>query len=143
MACRINPSLNLERVKEAASIMLGTHDFAAFCATPKSHDDKKKQDTRNSICSINDISMVTDESPVFPNLVTCMVSVTGDRFLYKMVRFLVGSLVEVGKGTLALSDIETALANGNFDHASIPFCAPAKGLVLTNVTYKEELCWVR
>jgi tRNA pseudouridine38-40 synthase len=60
------------------------------------------------------------------------VTVRGDRFLYKMVRRIVGALVAYGSGRLTQKDIRAALAGRPFQ----PFqTAPAQGLLLDSVEY--------
>ena len=95
-----------------------------------------------------------------PQLRTYTITVTGNRFLYKMVRFLVGSLVAVGMGQLNLADIEQALETGcwneilggNEDDIVVDDdsnrespkrkqfqCAPPHGLVLKHVDYGSDV----
>ena len=97
-----------------------------------------------------------------PALQTYTITVTGDRFLYKMVRFLVGSIVAVGMGRLDLGDIEQALetgawhgdngANKDIDDGNEESrckepkrkefqCAPSRGLVLRHVDYGFPIDW--
>mmetsp|Transcript_18672 Transcript_18672/g.52175 ORF Transcript_18672/g.52175 Transcript_18672/m.52175 type:complete len:100 (-) Transcript_18672:581-880(-) len=68
--------------------------------------------------------------------------VNGDRFLYKMVRFLVGALVAVGEGKLSKDDLTRALDTGSWsdgDGKRTEFeCAPAHGLTLARVDYGHE-----
>ena len=64
----------------------------------------------------------------------------GDRFLYKMVRNLVGALVKVGFGELEEDEVLEALETGEFAKrpASLPLTAPACGLVLRDVAYLDD-----
>jgi tRNA pseudouridine38-40 synthase len=63
--------------------------------------------------------------------------VEANRFLHHMVRFLVGTMVEVASGRRPVSDIPTLLAAEANDRTSPP--APPEGLCLERVTYPREL----
>ena len=63
------------------------------------------------------------------------VVVQGDGFLYNMVRNMVGTLLDVGRGTRAASDVSAALASGDRD--LVGPTAPARGLYLARVLYPE------
>ena len=77
---------------------------------------------------------------------TFTVIITGDRFLYKMIRNIVGTIVAVGCGHLDLNDVRVALAAGKWDEYSVGensqsrrICAPARGLTLAEVNYPQEM----
>ena len=81
-------------------------------------------------CHISDATwMRTDEGFVF--------EVTANRFLHHMVRFLVGTMLEVAAGRRPLDDIRRLLAAPTNDDVSPP--APAHGLFLEQVTYPAAL----
>ena len=61
----------------------------------------------------------------------------GNGFLYKMVRFLVGSAVYCVKGRISREEM-TRLLEGNTGDKRAPYCAPADGLTLVGVDYPEE-----
>jgi tRNA pseudouridine38-40 synthase len=127
----------------ACAMLQGTHDFRAFRGAPRGKDDRRKKNEESTVCTLFDacVELDTSSCPI-PDLKTYRVSVTGDRFLYKMVRFLVGSLVDIGLGTLNPEDLDRALESGSFDPQPKPSCAPANGLVLADVAYKPELSWL-
>ena len=64
---------------------------------------------------------------------TYIVEVEGDRFLYRMVRNVVGSLVEIGRGRFRPSDMKRVL--NMKDRRFAGPCAPASGLILCKVMY--------
>jgi tRNA U38,U39,U40 pseudouridine synthase TruA len=111
----------------------------------------EQQDKPNgSTCTLLNVEFVEQGPPMddyFPGLTppirTYKVSVTGDRFLYKMMRFLVGALVALGTGKLELDDLERAIETGNWnlpghaDRRKEFQCAPAHGLVLRHVNYGD------
>jgi hypothetical protein len=86
------------------------------------------------------------------NVGTFTVVITGDRFLYKMIRHIVGTIVAVACGHLVVSDIRQALGkgeddtSGNLDKQADTndfgmrrICAPARGLALSTVEYQENI----
>ena len=105
-------------MQEALSLFKGTHDFVAFRSTGSS--------AKTTIRTIFAISL--DRAG---NQFT--LSVTGDGFLYNMVRIMVGTLLDVGHGTRTPEDVRQALATGNRLKAGK--VAPAKGLTLEEVEY--------
>ena len=109
--------LDVERMHEAAQLLLGTHDFSAFCANKK-----MKKSTVRTIKSFA-VQRVGEE---------IRFTVTGNGFLHNMVRILVGTLVEVGRGEREMDSIP-ALFGGKREDAG--FLAPGKGLCLMEVRY--------
>ena len=109
--------LDVELMNEAAQLFLGTHDFSAFCANKK-----MKKSTVRTIKSFT-VERVGEE---------VRFTVTGNGFLHNMVRILVGTLVEVGRGEREMDSIP-ALFGGKREKAG--FLAPGKGLCLMEVQY--------
>ena len=110
-------ALDVELMHEAAQLLLGTHDFSAFCANKK-----MKKSTVRTIKSFT-VQRVGEE---------IRFTVTGNGFLHNMVRILVGTLVEVGRGEREMDSIP-ALFGGKREDAG--FLAPGKGLCLMEVRY--------
>ncbi|MBM3331790.1 tRNA pseudouridine(38-40) synthase TruA [candidate division WOR-3 bacterium] len=107
--------LDVAKMRRAASLFEGARDFRAFCQTRD----------ENGTCHVRHVRVVPAADEV-------LVTVEGDRFLYKMVRRIVGALVACGSGRLTQKDIRAALAGKPFP----PFqTAPACGLVLDSVRY--------
>ena len=109
--------LDLEAMNAAARLFLGTHDFSAFCANKK-----MKKSTVRTIKSFSVERM--GEEIVF--------TVTGNGFLHNMVRILVGTLVEVGRGE---RDSESIPELFGAKREQAGFLAPGKGLCLMEVRY--------
>ena len=109
--------LDLEAMEEAAEYLLGEHDFSAFCANPKF-----KKSTVRFIRSL-DISRCGEE---------IRITVTGNGFLHGMVRIIVGTLIEVGRGERSADSIPPLFGNKRSDAG---FLAPAQGLCLMEVFY--------
>lgn len=148
--------LEIEKIKKGCKILIGTHDFAAFQGAPRGAEEKKKRveqqsesSKRSTICTLFDVQCIMDEPPTkeiyYPGLDVCTykIVITGDRFLYKMNRFIVGALVALGSGNLDLDDIEMALRIGSWkvpeqeDSRKEFTCAPAHGLTLKEVNYGD------
>lgn len=108
-------------------LYVGTHDFRAFSA--KRHDGK--DETRDTARTISRAE-VRAEDPDFLSIY-----VTGNGFLYKMVRFLVGSAVYCINNTITREEIRNLL-EGADKEAKAPFCAPPDGLRLVSVRYPEK-----
>ena len=105
----------------------GTHDFGAFSA--KRHDGK--DEGRDNVRTITTARVIAtkDES--------ILIEIRGNGFLYKMVRFLVGSAVYCVKGRISLEEM-SRLLEGRAGDVRAPYCAPADGLTLAGVHYPEE-----
>lgn len=109
--------LDLSAMEEAAQHLLGEHDFSAFCGNAKI-----KKSTVRFIRAI-EIQRVGGE---------VRLRFTGNGFLHNMVRILVGTLVEVGRGERTADSIPELFGN---KRAEAGFLAPAKGLCLEEVMY--------
>ena len=110
--------LNVEAMKKAASLLIGTHDFKSFCGNKK-----MKKSTVRTVFSI-DITEKQDE---------IIISYTGDGFLQNMIRIMTGTLIEVGNGTKQASEIPEILEGKNRELAG--FTVPPEGLMLKQVDY--------
>jgi tRNA pseudouridine38-40 synthase len=114
----------LERMRAEAALALGTHDFAAFRSSADA-----RTNTVRTLASV-DVSL----DPADARL--CRVDVEGDAFLHNMVRILVGTLVDVGRGHLPPGAIARALASGSRRDAGRT--APPDGLCLERVDLEQE-----
>ena len=106
---------------DAAQTLLGTHDFAAYCAAGGS--------AKTTVRTIRAISVRRDGDRV-------TLTVTGNAFLYNMVRIIAGTLIDVGHGKLPPECLKIALETGN--RLDLGVTAPACGLELTEVRYPEK-----
>ncbi len=109
--------LDVEAMRSAAARFLGEHDFSAFCGNPRF-----KKSTVRFIRSL-EIEAVGLE---------LQITVTGNGFLHNMVRIIVGTLIEVGRGERA-ADSVPALFGAK--RAEAGFLAPPQGLCLMEVFY--------
>lgn len=129
--------LNVSAMEQASRlVLLGRHDFSAFRGAPRSQTDRIRMEEQSTICNIMAVNVQVDEARSWRNKTQVyIVTVSGDRFLYKMVRFLVGALVSVGRKDLSVQDLRKTMEAGQRE-GSLFECAPAKGLVLFDVTYE-------
>ena len=109
--------LDLDAMNTAAAHFLGTHDFGAFCANRKT-----KKSTVRCIQSLT----VTREGEEI------RIRVTGNGFLHNMVRILVGTLIEVGRGERNAESIPSLFAQ---KRENTGYLVPGKGLCLEEVSY--------
>lgn len=125
---RITPPLDLKKMRRAARCLVGTHDFKAFCAS-----DSSVKTTVRRIYKITLSSLIS--SPYFKGGVggVMQISVTGNGFLKHMVRNIVGTLVDVGRGRIAAKDVKKILQSR--DRRQAGKNAPARGLLLVRVEY--------
>ena len=138
-------TFDLEKTKcVCQELLMGTHDFAALRGAPRGSDDRRRQEMESTICILSEVELheVIDES-TFPGspLSTYTLTVTGDRFLYKMMRFLVGALVAVGTDKLTMEDVQHALESKSWQGKQFT-CAPPHGLILKHVQYNASIEWI-
>ena len=110
-------SLDVERMRAAASFFVGTHDFSAFCAN--------KNMKKSTVRCIHSFEILEKNSEL-------QFWVTGNGFLHHMVRIMVGTLLEVGKGMREPESIELLFGQ---DRAQAGVLVPACGLCLMEVNY--------
>ncbi len=111
-------SLDLAAMQSAADHLVGTHDFSSFTQMKS----KKKSRVRR-----------LDAIDIEREGTLLTLRFTGEGFLYKMVRILVGTLLEVGTGVRRPQDMAVVLAKKDRNFAGET--APAKGLTLERVIY--------
>ena len=129
-------------MREAARLLTGTHDFSAFCAAGSQ--------VKNKVRTIYDISLVERALPPGMRGRQFCIRVTGNGFLYNMVRILAGTLLEVGQGRRTAASVEKALRSGERNapagqalhdisdlrrHQSHRLPPPACGLMLIGIEY--------
>ena len=108
-------------MKEAALRFIGKHDFAAYMSSGS--------DIKDTTRTIVSASVARDGDVV-------IFRVAADGFLYNMVRILTGTLISVAEGRLSPSDIDGVTESRDRHKAGVT--APAEGLYLRRVVYREE-----
>jgi len=114
----ISEQLDLSAMEEGARHLTGTHDFLAFCSN--------KHFKKSSVRTVHSITI----RRIGPEVI---IDVTGDGFLYNMVRIMVGTLVEIGRGARPASSVPEILGSRKRENAAA--MAPAQGLYLMEVKY--------
>ncbi|BDQ03829.1 tRNA pseudouridine(38-40) synthase TruA [Ignavibacterium sp.] len=117
----IKDNLDFEAMNSASKIFLGMHDFVSF-----SDDDPEEKSTK---VLIDDIQLKEEDDLI-------VIRIIGSHFIWKMVRRIVGVLVEVGRGKKSEADILFYLNNQSDEPAR--FTAPPSGLFLEKVFYEED-----
>lgn len=114
----IKKQIDINRMKECANLLIGNHDFRGFCSANTCATDFVRE--------IFDIQIKREDDYIF-------VYVTGNGFLYNMVRIIVGTLVDYAFGKINLNDIKLALEKGERNKAGQTM--PACGLYLKETFY--------
>lgn len=113
--------LDLENMKQAGECLIGERDFSSFS--------KSNTQTHTNICKVEEAYWeVHGHSLIF--------NISANRFLRNMVRAIVGSLLEVGRGRMSLSDFEKMIVAK--DRRLAGESVPAQGLYLSKVRYPKN-----
>ena len=112
-------SLDIHAMQDACKYIIGEHDFTSFCASGTQVQDKVRN--VHSIEIIEEDKMIT-------------IRVTGNGFLYNMVRIIVGTLIRVGRGFYEPEKVKEILEAKDRKAAGVT--APAHGLMLMQIDYK-------
>lgn len=120
----VRKPLDIEKMREAASHIVGKHDFKCFQA---SGSEERKTTVRT--VSALEIKAAEDEN----GETDIRIQVTGDGFLYNMVRIIAGTLVDVGLGRLKPDYIKEIIES--LDRKNAGHTAPPQGLYLKEIYY--------
>jgi len=117
----VKDELHVDRMREAAAQFVGFHDFQSF-----SDDDPEEKSTQ----------VLVDALDIYEDGDLILVHIEGSHFIWKMVRRLVGVLVEVGRGGLTVESAAAMLQ----ERSELParLTAPASGLFLERVFYEGD-----
>src|SRR6202171_5514416 len=119
--------LDEDAMRDAASRLVGMHDFASFAASTGSEEDDKERSTEREIFSTELARSADGEELVF--------TVRGRSFLRYMVRKMMGTLLDVGRGKLKPDDIDRLYELG--DRSKSGPTVPSQGLVMVEVQHEE------
>jgi len=120
---RVAKGLDFEAMNDAAQLLLGQQDFAAFCRT--------HTDVKTTICDVREARWVQE------NDAEAYFVITADRFLRNMVRAVVGTLFEVGRHKMTKTQFGEVIAS--HDRCQAGHSAPAEGLSLVEITYPKNI----
>ncbi|MFC1769760.1 tRNA pseudouridine synthase A, partial [Nitrospirota bacterium] len=121
--------LDIAAMRDASAFLKGEHDFRSFMA---SGSDVKSTVREILTLEINELDSLSLGAMNVPGRYICF-EVEGTGFLRHMVRNIVGTLVEVGKGVMSVENVSEILSGLDRDNAGPT--APARGLVLEGVKY--------
>lgn len=118
-AWQIHWNLDFDKMNEAAQMLIGEKDFASFC--------KVGSDVKTTMCNLTHAQWVKDSETNWH------FEIAANRFLRNMVRAVVGTLIEVGRGRMTLDQFKAVLAQKSRSAAGES--VPANGLFLEEVSY--------
>ena len=120
---RIKDGLDFGAMNDASQLLLGKQDFASFC--------RVHTDVKTTICDVHEVGWVqlSDTEAYFV--------ITADRFLRNMVRAVVGTLFEVGRGKMTSQQFADIIAA--HDRCKAGHSAPPEGLSLVEIIYPENI----
>jgi tRNA pseudouridine38-40 synthase len=122
----VRQRLDVEKMTAAAAMLAGRHDFVCFRAADPSRPDE------STIVVVESAAIERDGDLL-------VFRIEASHFLWRMVRRVVGALVELGKGSITPADFERLLAGKASDKLDVAaWTAPASGLFLDGVTYPVE-----
>jgi tRNA pseudouridine38-40 synthase len=107
-------------MREAAAFIIGTHDFKCFetsGGTPR----------ETTVRTVSALDISEDDNSI-------VIEITGDGFLYNMVRIITGTLVEAGAGKRTPESVRDAIESRN--RANAGFTAPPQGLYLKEIYFE-------
>lgn len=114
--------INIDKIREAMEYIKGTHDFKSF---------SKNHVIKNTIRTIERFDL-NQKGDVLEFIIV------GNGFMYNMVRIIIALMMKVGEGKFEPSHIQEVLDSKS--RKAAPYVAPAEGLYLWKVYYKEDLC---
>ena len=115
----VSYNLNLDHMREAASYLVGEHDFVSFCNV--------RTDVENTVRTITALDIIENGNEI-------TIRITGNGFLYNMVRIIVGTLIRVGRGFYTPEKVKEILEAKDRKAAGVT--APAHGLMLMEIKYQ-------
>ncbi|MDO5969986.1 tRNA pseudouridine(38-40) synthase TruA [Flavivirga aquimarina] len=118
----VKQDLNFERMNEASGILFEYKDFQCFS--------KSNTDVKTYYCNIMKATWTLENNELH-------FVIKADRFLRNMVRAIVGTIINIGLGKIAVEDMHTIIKSKNRSEAG--FSVPAHGLYLTEVEYSNDI----
>lgn len=115
-------TLDIEKMRQAAEAFVGEHDFAGFCSAGAQ--------VQTTVRTIYDLTVEKEEKEEM-----IRIRVSGNGFLYNMVRIIAGTLLEVGRGNILPETVGRIIASA--DRSQAGPTAPARGLKLLQIEYQD------
>ncbi|WP_461815754.1 tRNA pseudouridine(38-40) synthase TruA [Faecalimonas sp.] len=114
----VSYELDIEKMRKGAAYLLGEHDFASFCNI--------KTDVENTVRTVKELEILKNNEEI-------TIRISGNGFLYNMVRIIVGTLIRVGRGFYQPEQVKEILEAKNRKIAGVT--APPHGLMLMEIRY--------
>lgn len=111
--------MDVEKMRQGAEYLVGEHDFVSFCNI--------RTNVSDTVRTVHSITITQDGADI-------VLRITGNGFLYNMVRIIAGTLIRVGRGFYAPERVKEILEERKRTAAGVT--APAAGLVLAEIEYK-------
>ena len=115
----VSYNLNIDDMRKAAAYLVGEHDFASFCNV--------RTNVESTVRTITALDILQNGNEI-------TVRITGNGFLYNMVRIIVGTLIRVGRGFYEPEKVKEILEAKERTAAGVT--APAHGLMLMQIDYE-------
>jgi tRNA pseudouridine38-40 synthase len=122
----IKGDYDVAKMREAATLFIGKHDFKAYCSS--------RSTVLTTVREIYDLTVTADNFDGFSDI---KISVCGNGFLYNMVRTIAGTLLYYGMGRISLDDVKKTIDEGT--RSLTGKTMPPQGLTLKNVDYGVKL----
>lgn len=110
--------MDVEKMRRGAAYLVGEHDFVSFCNV--------RTNVSDTVRTVEDITVAEDGADI-------VIRITGNGFLYNMVRIIAGTLIRVGRGLYEPEKVREILEEKKRTAAGVT--APACGLVLVEIEY--------
>ncbi len=110
--------MDVEKMRRGAAYLVGEHDFVSFCNV--------RTNVSDTVRTVEDVTVTEDGADI-------VIRITGNGFLYNMVRIIAGTLIRVGRGFYEPEKVREILEKKKRTAAGIT--APACGLVLVEIEY--------
>ena len=122
--CFVSFDLDVNRMRQGAQYLLGEHDFAAFCCI--------RTNAKTTVRTVTDLQI--QHNPLKPEEIT--IRITGNGFLYNMVRIIAGVLIRVGRGFYEPEKVLELLEGRERKKEAVT--APPQGLCLMEIVYEND-----
>ena len=118
----VHGNLDIKKMNACSVLLSGRHDFQCFS--------KVNTQVNNYFCDISAAQWIEKDHML-------KLTIRADRFLRNMVRAIVGTLLDVGRGKISIEEFQQIL--DSHDRGKAGYSVPAKGLTLTGVGYPAEI----
>lgn len=122
LSARVFGDLDIDQMNSAAQLLQFKGEFDSFC--------KAGSDNKTTICDVSHVSVTAEEGG------SVRIDISADRFLRNMVRAVVGTLLQVGRGKMTIEEFQAVIDAK--DRSAAGKSAPACGLYLAAIEYPEN-----